>query len=1128
MHSRLLRVCALLWLATGCTDPNDLKTEKAPAVAAAPAETATDVSVKALMFDNGLEMNGAVGNGLYVNGLSFNGLYTNGLYVNGLPVNGLPVNGLPLNGLPLNGLPLNGLYVNGLYVNGIGSNGLPVNGLPLNGLYVNGLPLNGLPVNGLPLNGLYVNGLPLNGLYVNGLPVNGLSLNGLPVNGLYVNGLPLNGLYVNGLYPNGLYVNGLPVNGLPLNGLYVNGSDPSTAIQIANLNGDLVNLTSDEEAAFETAIAHLVWCALPENDAVTIYGSDGAPHSYPGHHGLAPGWKTAGLVDDPNGIDDSEELRWCVEHYRATVGSDEVSQGIALNDRQLADVEQLLKYVVSCALDAGDSLIVDFPSGPKSFAGSLGLAPSWESAPLDETGQKAVTACLAARTNAQGTTVRISLRNENFPSLATSALERAQFSTHEGAFWGNIFGSHPSIHACRAEGGGPAGRLCTDGNCGFTPDPIPACSEPVSGGCDTLGADGNYTSCGEDNETIVLNTYLMVVKEVSTSLVHTCARRHNGKVACWGSNEHGQVGQPADIEQVEVVHAAEVDGLPDVNASPLNAVVSVAAGRDHSCAQTKGGELWCWGSNTYAQIGDGGGAEDRNTPSQVLALENKVASVAAGYYHSCAILMNGDVYCWGRNQYGSAGNGTVGLVNEPVYATDHAVQVGAGLGFSCALKLDGSVWCWGRNVYGQLGDGTASDRTTPTRVTAVGSDNINMAVGGYHVCVQKTDQSVWCWGDNYLEQTSAEASVPSVYPAVQVPLPHTTTELAAGVDHTCALSDQRTVYCWGDNQYMQLARFGLPGTNSVSIGSLHSSATPLLIPLTDVVSIMPSGWSNFVELADGRVEVWGGNGAGNLGVGSIGYVPLQYPVRMTVFVKDFDGVCDYSESTTEADCGVCGDGVCAADEPCACPSDCADPIFYRDLDGDGYGNVNVTIATCGDTTGYVANPSDCNDGKADVSPGAPELLNGLDDNCDGYRDENLNQLTNPGFDDKLRGWGNAGRRALSTSTTNCRSSGNCATMMGTTYSESRAIGPGVFTASVWVRTAERRDASVNVALELVQYDHKGVIYKSQMTSWVSVGPEYKQLSLDYTMLDTYHDLELRVMTGGGTVTIDDAWLGYAR
>ncbi|MCB9653487.1 MAG: hypothetical protein H6729_05045 [Deltaproteobacteria bacterium] len=164
----------------------------------------------------------------------------------------------------------------------------------------------------------------------------------------------------------------------------------------------------------------------------------------------------------------------------------------------------------------------------------------------------------------------------------------------------------------------------------------------------------------------------------------------------------------------------------------------------------------------------------------------------------------------------------------------------------------------------------------------------------------------------------------------------------------------------------------------------------------------------------------------------------------------------------------------------------------------------------------------------DVSDTAPHPL-GQDDNCDGYRDENINQLANPGFDDGLSGWGSdSGRRGLSTSTSNCRTSGHCAVMTSMASAESHAIGPGVFTGSVWVRTAERKDAPVNVAVEIVQYDYQGQVITSQKTAWAPVGGEYQQLTVSLSVLSRYDSVTLQVYTDGGKATIDDAWLGYTR
>ncbi|MCB9655536.1 MAG: hypothetical protein H6729_15550 [Deltaproteobacteria bacterium] len=1098
-----LAVGAVLSAGSACTN----RDHEAKNVEHEPTTETRDSKPSALTIDNSLNMNGLYGNGLYVNGLSFNSYTANGLYVNGLP---------------LNGLPLNGLYVNGLYVNGIGPNGLPVNGLPLNGLYVNGLPVNGLPVNGLPLNGLYVNGLPLNGLYVNGLPVNGLGLNGLPVNGLYVNELPLNGLYVNGLYVNGLYVNGLPLNGLPVNGLYVNGASPLTAIQVATTSGQLENLTADQEEAFESMMAHLMWCALPAGDSVTIYGSDGQPRAYPGHHGLAPTWKTAGLVDDPNGIDDSEELRWCLEHYRAIDNNNDVYPGIALNDQQLASLEKLLKYTVECALDSGESVDIDFPGGAKTFFGALGLAPAWKDGALDESGQKAVSACLAARTNAHGTTVRISLRNPAYAGLTTSALERNQFKSHEGAFWGNVFGSNPSIHACKAEGGGPAGRLCTDGSCGFTPDPIPSCNAPAEGGCDSVDAEGNFTSCGPDDEVVVLNTFLMTVKEIASSLEHTCARRHDGTIWCWGKNTSSQTGQAASERETA---AGQVMGLPDPSEA-MNQPINLVAGASSSCAQLRGGQLWCWGDNVYGQLGDDSGLALRATAGLVASLDDKVASVAAAGDHACAVKMDGTVMCWGKNDHGQLGDNSRNTAPVPVYATDHAVQVSLGTNFSCALKLDGSVWCWGQNASHQIGDSGTADELTPVELVAVGTDNIQLAAGGDHACVLKQDHSAACWGGNVTSQVGA-SSYTQVYPPIADQVANPILEISAGLQHTCALDDQGIVSCWGSNTYCQLSRFGPAGTSYQIPGILYNSAYPLVV-MDEVVALQSDGRSNFVERTDGTVWGWGDDYFAQLGAGVEDQCRYN-PVQMTAFIQDNDGVCDFSESAVRADCAVCGDAICAVTESCsACASDCEPPAHYADNDGDGYGDPASSAPMCGDFAGWVTNADDCNDASPNAFPGNTEVADALDNDCDGYTDEGFNLLTDPTFSSGVSDWVDD-NRSLSYSTKNCYSSGGCAAISSrnesTIYTAAEVSGAVYITGRAFLRTGDRKGGASSASIEIAMYDSAGVLQYTISSSQAFLTTEYQQLSVTVEGSTNYTG-RLHIRTYGDPVIVDNAELFF--
>ncbi|MBK8010238.1 MAG: hypothetical protein IPK13_02760 [Deltaproteobacteria bacterium] len=937
-------------------------------------KTPDSVSVSSsLTINNALQVNGLSNNGLYVNGLSFNSMVPNGLYVNGLP---------------LNGLPLNGLYVNGLYVNGIGYNGLPLNGLPLNGLYVNGLPLNGLPLNGLPLNGLYVNGLPLNGLFVNGLPVNGLSLNGLPLNGLYVNGLPLNGLYVNGLYPNGLYVNGLPLNGLPLNGLYVNGTNPAKAIKIANTLGQVVSLTADEETAFESMMGHLMWCALPQGDALTIYRSNGQAKSYPGYHNLAPMWKTQALVADPSGIDDSEELRWCVEHYRAVTTDNALYEGLALNAQQQADLETLLKYAVECALDSGDSVSLQFPSGSKTFYGALGLAPAWKTGALDTTGQKAVSACLGARTNALGNTVRISLRSPAYSSLRVSSAERQNFRTHEGAFWGNVFGSSPALHACKAEGGGPSGRLCTDGSCGFTPDPIPSCADSVGEGCDAQDADGNWTSCGSGSETVVLNTFLMTENSLAAGNYHACVIRVDGTVWCWGNGYYGALASGGTTNRP--LPTATI-GLP-APTTEANMPKELGIGQQGTCVRLRGGELWCAGYSA----GDGSTTQ-RNTFVPVTDLGNQVARIAVGMGFGCAVKMDGTLWCWGVNDSGQLGDGTLTRRYRPVRSGaaqlgNQVIQVAVGYSHTCALRLDGTVWCTGTNNHGELGRGFYSGYdVVPAQAGAMelGGDVVSVAVGVNFSCALKDDGTLWCWGRNDMGQGGDGTTFTHPTTPVQVgpsQLGDQVVSMSVGYYHACALKTDGTVWCWGGN-----VTDGSVGDGTFDFARPLPGMVPLPGPARET---MASGRSSFALLSDGSVWAWGYNYYGQLGSGTTGN--KNRPVRMTALITSGDGTCEITESSLyeAGDCGTqgaaCGNGIIEAGESCdggaCCTASCTfapSASVCRVSAGtcDLAETCSGTSATC-PADGFLAAGSVCR-ASADLSCDPAEVCTGASSTCPG-------------------------------------------------------------------------------------------------------------------------------------------------
>ena len=200
------------------------------------------------------------------------------------------------------------------------------------------------------------------------------------------------------------------------------------------------------------------------------------------------------------------------------------------------------------------------------------------------------------------------------------------------------------------------------------------------------------------------------VAAISAGTDHTCALMQSGAVKCWGNNGSGDLGDGTTTHRLTPV---DVKGL-------TSGVVAIAAGEMHTCALSAGGAVLCWGNNMNGQLGNETAAQQQLTPYPVTGLAPGVTAVSAGSLHTCAIMAGGTAKCWGDNFFGQVGNGT----NKNQYKTpvdvlgiaSGAVAISAGNEHSCALLANNTVKCWGRNNYGQLGDGTLNDRLTAVDV----------------------------------------------------------------------------------------------------------------------------------------------------------------------------------------------------------------------------------------------------------------------------------------------------------------------------------------------------------------------------------------------------------------------------
>lgn len=225
---------------------------------------------------------------------------------------------------------------------------------------------------------------------------------------------------------------------------------------------------------------------------------------------------------------------------------------------------------------------------------------------------------------------------------------------------------------------------------------------------------GNTESIGDDDVPLTVGTIQAggTVTQIAGGFDHTCALFEGGSVKCWGANSSGQLGYSTTSDRGDT-QTPQSWGTVNIGGQ----VIQIDAGAAHTCALLQGGTVRCWGSNASGQLGYGNTDDigDDEHPYQAgdVSVGGTVTQVAVGGSHTCALLSGGAVRCWGSDSYGQLGSGTGEAIGDtelpssvaPVSVGGKAIQIAAGGSHTCALLEDHTVRCWGINFDGTLGYG---------------------------------------------------------------------------------------------------------------------------------------------------------------------------------------------------------------------------------------------------------------------------------------------------------------------------------------------------------------------------------------------------------------------------------------
>lgn len=361
----------------------------------------------------------------------------------------------------------------------------------------------------------------------------------------------------------------------------------------------------------------------------------------------------------------------------------------------------------------------------------------------------------------------------------------------------------------------------------------------------TLSYDSGVTTVESTRD--VTGTAVPGISYMALGHSHTCYKDTNNAGWCFGSDQNLQLGDGA----------ATINSNTAVSISGNHDWVQLDSYTNNNCGVTFGNDIYCWGENTYGQLGDGT-MGDSSIPVQVSGAQTW-AKVVVGTQHACGLDTGGNAYCWGRNDQGQLGNNDLGTDQSTPVALAGSpgtfIDISSNGNHTCGVTTGNAIKCWGNANNGQLGDGGTSDIGLPVDATLFTGSYTSVVTGGNHTCAILAGGAAECIGAGNSGQLGNNGGVDHVGTIANVTGANWS-KLVAGINYTCGYkSSSGQIFCWGSDSTGQQGN----GAPTADVNA------PAALTGTNWVDVFAGYTHACGKKIDGTTYCWGFNSFGQIG-----------------------------------------------------------------------------------------------------------------------------------------------------------------------------------------------------------------------------------------------------------------------